>query len=117
MNFNKPTVHKFGGHDVRSFHIDGKDRIVTCDIVDALEYKKTSRWTIGRKMRTKVDPAEIGDCIVPTNYGSRAPYIVTPAGARQMIAGSRQPLVPAFRAWLDETFPSDTAAPLDEVAA
>jgi prophage antirepressor-like protein len=117
MNFKKPTVHKFGEHDVRSFRIDGKDWIVAYDIVDAIGYRETSRWSIGLKMRAKVDAADKGVYPVQSEYGSRAPYIVTVAGARQMIDGSRQPLVPAFRAWLDEAFPSNPAAPLDEVAA
>jgi prophage antirepressor-like protein len=117
MSFTKPTVHKFRNYDVRTFHINGQDWIVSYDIVDALEYRETSRWSIGRKMRAKVDPAEKGVYPLQTKFGARAPCIVTVAGARQMIDGSRQPLTPAFCAWLNETFPSDAAASLDKVAA
>ncbi|MGE7470056.1 BRO family protein [Bosea sp. NPDC003192] len=104
MTFNKPETRKFRGHDIRSFTIEGKDWIVSYDIVDAIEYRETSRWSIGRKMRAKVDPAEKGVYPIQTEHGSRAPIIVTVAGARQMIAGSRQPLAAAFCTWLDETF-------------
>lgn len=109
MAFQKPNTHKFNAHDVRSVNIGGKDWIIAHDIVDALEYGATSRWSIGQKMRAKVAPADKDVYPIQTKYGSRAPAIVTVAGARQMIAGSRQRLVPAFRAWLDNTFPQ--AAP------
>lgn len=109
MTFKRPETRKFRGHDVRSFIIEGKDWIVSYDIVDAIEYRETSRWSIGRKMRAKVHPAQMGVYPIQTEYGSRAPIIVTVAGARQMIAGSRQPLAPAFCAWLDDTFPQATS--------
>lgn len=111
MTFKKPEIRKFRNHDVRFFIIDGEDWIVSYDIVDAIEYRETSRWSIGLKMRAKVDPAEKGVYPIQTEFGSRAPIIVTVAGARQMIAGSRQPLVSAFRAWLDEMFPCVGNAP------
>lgn len=111
MTFKKPYIRKFEERDIRSFVIAGKHWLVSCDIIDALEYRETSRFSIGRKTRAKVDPAEKSVYPVQTDYGSRAPVIVTVAGALQMIAGSRQPLVPAFRAWLDKTFPSVGNAP------
>lgn len=114
MEFKKPNTHKFNTHDVRSFNIGGKDWIITYDIVNALEYRATSRWSMGQKMRAKVDSAEKSSYPTQTKRGSRAPVIVTVAGARQMISGSRRPLVPAFRAWLDDAFPQTAPCVGDE---
>lgn len=117
MNFKKCEIYHFDGNGIRCPKIDGVEMIVARDIVVALGHPRTSIDSMKYKMLKKVDAADRGECIVPTNRGPRAVCIVTPAGARRMIAGSEQPLAPFLRAWLDSEFPSDPAAPLDEVGA
>lgn len=117
MNFKKCEISHFDGDGIRCPKIDGVEWIVARDIVVALGHPRTSTDSMKYKMLAKVDAADKDDCIVPTKYGPRAVRVVSPAGARRMIAGSEQPSAPFFRAWLDSEFPPEPVAPLDEVAA
>ena len=80
------------------------------DLLDTVVRDYSTAFTTGT--RTFNLPASLGTFVVVNSI-----YAITPAGQTTADAGTRNPLTPASRDWLDYTFPSSTASGIPQYFA